>query len=163
MLAQILFLAAAAHWFLIQAVAHPEFKRLCAGGNGRVKCLYHSLTMAGAALMVAMMGHVTDAATGTVPAHGTSMCVSMPMGHHTMAMHSSGTSAGTSGHQFDLALPMTVLFGAAAAVFVFLLLRSRTAKTIRREKATGRLSLGAGHAVEALGAAVMAIMFAAMA
>jgi hypothetical protein len=58
---------------------------------------------------------------------------------------------------------MTVLFGAAAAVFVFLLLRSRTAKTIRREKATGRLSLGAGHAVEALGAAVMAIMFAAMA
>ena len=49
MLAQIAVLAGAALWFVIQAVARPEFKMLCAGSQGRLKCVYHSLTMAGAA------------------------------------------------------------------------------------------------------------------
>ena len=158
LLAQILFLAAAALWFLIQAVAHPEFKRLCAGRVGRMKCLYHSLPMAAAALMVAMMGHATGASQGTVPAQG----MSMPMSHHAMVTPSSGMSAGITDHTSTLALPLAVLFGAAAAVFIFLLLRPQTAKSTRYKTATGRLSLGAEHAIEALGAAVMAVMFGAM-
>ena len=52
-LAQVAVLAGAALWFVIQAVAQPEFKMLCAGSQGRLKCVYHSLTMAGAALMIA--------------------------------------------------------------------------------------------------------------
>ena len=56
MLAQIAVLAGAALWFVIQAVARPEFKILCAGSQDRLKCVYHSLTMAGAALMIANDG-----------------------------------------------------------------------------------------------------------
>ena len=68
MLAQIAVLTGAALWFVIQAVARPEFKILCAGSQGRLKCVYHSLTMAGAALMVAMMGLAP--APGNAPAGG---------------------------------------------------------------------------------------------
>ncbi|GAB14385.1 hypothetical protein ARGLB_068_00010, partial [Arthrobacter globiformis NBRC 12137] len=67
-LAQIGLLAAAALWFIIQAVARPEYKLLCAGTQGRIKCAYHALTMAAAALMIATMTHpATHPATG----HGT--------------------------------------------------------------------------------------------
>jgi hypothetical protein len=159
LLAQILFLAGAALWFLIQAVAHPEFTRLCAGRGGRMKCLYHSLTMLGAALMVAMMGHVTGASQGIGSAQG----MSMPMGHHhATETSSSATSAGMTDHTSTLALPLTVLFAAAAAVFIFLLLRSLTAKGSRCETTARRLSVSAEHVIEALGAAVMAVMFGAM-
>jgi hypothetical protein len=58
-LAQIGLLAGAALWFVIQAVARPEFKILCAGTQGRLKCAYHALTMTGAALMITMMTHPT--------------------------------------------------------------------------------------------------------
>ncbi|WP_169803089.1 DUF5134 domain-containing protein [Sinomonas atrocyanea] len=160
LLAQILFLAVAALWFLIQAVAHPEVKRLCAGRAGRMKCLYHSLTMAGSALMVAMMGHVTGTGYGTLPAQSTSM--GMSMGHHAMTISPSGTSAGIAGHPLDLALPVTALFGAAAVFFIFLLLRTQAAKDLRRENTGRRLSRSAEHVVDALGAGAMAIMAAAM-
>ena len=64
MLAQIAVLAGAALWFVFQAVARPEFKMLCAGSQGRLKCVYHSLTMAAAALMIAMMGQATTHGPG---------------------------------------------------------------------------------------------------
>lgn len=159
-LAQILFLAGAALWFIIQAVAHPRLKRLCQGRNGRIRCLYHSLTMAAAALMVAMMGHVTGANHGPAPSQ--EMAMPMSMGHHAMATHPAGTSAGMAPASPGLALALTALFGAAAAVSLFLLLRSQAAPSTRGGTAARRLSLGAEHAAEALGAAVMAIMFAAM-
>ena len=50
LLAQIALLAGAAFWFIIQALARPEFKILCTGTQGRIKCAYHALTMAGSAL-----------------------------------------------------------------------------------------------------------------
>ncbi|WP_427005462.1 DUF5134 domain-containing protein [Pseudarthrobacter sp. H2] len=161
MLAQIAVLAGAALWFVIQAVARPEFKILCAGSQGRLKCLYHSLTMAGAALMAAMMGHVTTAGQGTVPADGMSM--SMPATHHAMAAVPQNTATATFDHSPALAILLTVCFGAAAVVFLVRLLRFRATTTTLRHAAASRLSLRADHGLEALGAAVMALMFATMA
>jgi hypothetical protein len=158
MLAQIAVLAGAALWFVIQAVARPEFKMLCAGSQGRLKCVYHSLTMAGAALMAVMMtGHVTTASHGIVPAGG------MPLSnaHHAVAAAPS-TAAATLDQLPDLAIPLTVFFGAAAVVFIVLLLRLQVMKSTFRSKAASKFSIRAEHGLEALGAAVMALMFATM-
>jgi hypothetical protein len=65
LLAQIGLLAGAALWFIIQAVARSEFKILCAGTQGRLKCAYHALAMTGAALMITMMTHPTSPADHT--------------------------------------------------------------------------------------------------
>ena len=154
MLAQIAVLTGAALWFIIQAIARPEFKILCAGSQGRLKCAYHSLTMAGAALMVVMMGYMTTAGHGTVPAAG------MPTSHahHPMPAHS--TAAATFEHSPGLAILPAVFFGAAAVVFIVLLLRGRVPTTTLRHATAPRLSVRAEHGLEALGAAVMALMFA---
>lgn len=159
MLAQIAVLTGAALWFVIQAVARPEFKTLCAGSQGRLKCLYHSLTMAGAALMVAMMaGHVTTVGPGIVPADG----MSISHAHHAMPAPAQSTAAATFDHSPDLAVLLTAFFGAAAVVFIVLLLRGRVTKTTLRNATAPRLSLRAEHGLEALGAAIMALMFATM-
>lgn len=156
MLAQIAVLVGAALWFVVRAVARPEFKTLCARSEGRLKCLYHSLSMAGAAVMIAMMGQVT---TGHLPAGG----ISTPHAHHAGTPAAAPSTAGAS---FDyppgLALLLTVLFGAAAVVFVLLLVRRRATKNTHRDVAASRLSIRTEHALEALGAAVMAMMFATM-
>ncbi|WP_427005482.1 DUF5134 domain-containing protein [Pseudarthrobacter sp. H2] len=155
-LAQIAVLTGAALWFVIQAVARSEFKTLCAGSQGRLKCLYHSLSMAGAAVMLAMMGQVT---TGPVPAGG----ISMSNAHHSMAHAAApSTAAATLDHSPGLAIWLTVLFAAAAVVFIFLLARRRVTKTTLDDAATSRPSVRAEHGLEALGAAVMAMMFATM-
>jgi hypothetical protein len=160
MLAQIAVLTGAALWFVIQAVARPEFKTLCAGSQGRLKCLYHSLTMAGAALMIAMMaGHVTTAGPGIVPAGG----MSMSNTHHAMPAPAQSTAAATGDHSPDLAILLTAFFGAAAAVFLILLLRGRVTTTTLRTATAPRGSIRAEHGLEALGAAVMALMFASVA
>ncbi|MDJ0358501.1 DUF5134 domain-containing protein [Paenarthrobacter sp. PH39-S1] len=164
MLAQIALLAGAALWFIIQAIARPEFKILCVSTQGRLKCLYHSLTMAAAALMIAMMARTT----GHAQADGTPMAMPMPAAHHTMtsAPHNSAAATSTGTTTFDhlpaLAIPLTVLFGAAAVIFLVLLLRHRTAKTTSRHMATPRHFTRSEHALEALGAAIMALMFATM-
>ena len=67
-LVQIAVLAAATLWFIIQAVARPQFRTFCAGTQDRLKCLYHSLTMAAAALMIAMMAIPGAATTGATRA-----------------------------------------------------------------------------------------------
>ncbi|WP_255770766.1 DUF5134 domain-containing protein [Pseudarthrobacter sulfonivorans] len=155
MLAQIAVLAGAALWFVIQAIARPELKAFCAGSQGRIKCIYHSLSMAGAAVMIAMMGLAT---TGHSPSHS----LAMPNSHHAMAAANPGPAAATLDHAPGLAFLLTVLFGAAAAVFMVLLVRRRTTKTAIRHATASRLAIRAEHGLEALGAAVMALMFATM-
>ncbi|QHK20893.1 DUF5134 domain-containing protein [Pseudarthrobacter psychrotolerans] len=155
MLAQIAVLTGAALWFVIQAVARPEFKTLCAGSQGRLKCLYHSLSMAGAAVMIAMMGKST---TGHVPAGG----MSLPNAHHSMAAAAPGTAAASLDHSPGLAILLTVLFGAASVVFFLLLARFRLTKTALRDSAASRRSVRGEHGLEALGASAMAMMFATM-
>jgi hypothetical protein len=158
MLAQIAVLSAAALWFVIQAVARPEFKTLCGGSQGRLKCLYHSLTMAGAALMVAMMaGHVAPAGHEGVPG-GTSTSHA----HHTMPAPAQSTAAAAFDQSPGLAILLTVVFGTAAAVFIVLVLRFRATKTAHHNEAAPRHSIRTEHGLEAVGAAVMALMFATM-
>lgn len=158
-LVQIALLTAAALWFVIQAVARPEFKMLCASSQGRLKCLYHSLAMAGAALMVAMMATMTATGHGTVPAGG----ITMSNGHHAMAAPAQSTAAAAFDHSSGLAVLLAVMFGAAAVVFIVRLLRFREAKPAPHNARVPRHSGRADHGIEALGAAVMALMFATMA
>jgi hypothetical protein len=155
MLAQIAILTGAALWFVIQAVARPEFKVFCAGSQGRIKCLYHGLSMAGCAVMVAMMGLAT---THHVPASA----MPMPNAHHAMSAATPSTPVAAIDHSPGVAIALTVLFGAAAVVFVVLLLRYRVAGISHRHAAASRLSVRTEHGLEALGAAVMALMFATM-
>ncbi|MDR6416764.1 DUF5134 domain-containing protein [Pseudarthrobacter sulfonivorans] len=155
MLAQIAVLAGAALWFVIQAVARPEFKMLCAGSQGRLKCVYHSLSMAGAAVMVAMMGLAT---TGHAPAGA----LPMAHAHHSMTPAAPSTAAATLGHSPGLAIVLTLLFGAAAVVFILLVLRFGAAKTSHRHGTASGRSARTAHGLEAIGAAVMALMFATM-
>ena len=70
--------------------------------------------------------------------------------------------AATCDHSPDLVIPLTVFFGTAAVVFIVFLLRNRAAKTTTRNQAPIRPSVHAEHGHEALGAAVIALMFATM-
>ncbi|WP_307098735.1 DUF5134 domain-containing protein [Arthrobacter globiformis] len=171
-LAQIGLLAAAALWFIIQAVARPEFKLLCAGTQGRLKCAYHALTMAAAALMIAMMTHPT---TSPAPANGSQadgmpdgMSMTMPHSHHAMtaAPHNTAPDTATAaaaayGHAAP-AILLTVFFAAAAATFLTLLLRRRAMTNSAHHQAATKHSTRTEHALEALGATTMALMFATM-
>lgn len=158
MLAQIAVLAGAALWFVIQAVARPEFKILCAGAQDRLTCVYHSLTMAGAALMIATMGHAASAGPDIAPA----AVASTSHAHHAAAP--AAQSAATPGldHLPALALPLTVFFATATVIFIGLLLRNLAAKTTTGNQSTSRHSTRIEVGLEALGAAVMALMFATM-
>lgn len=158
MLVQIAVLTGAAWWFILQAVARPELKTLCAGSHGRLKCVYHSLTMAGAALMIAMMGQVTTSGYKTAPQDA----MAMSHDHHAMAAPVPNTTAATLGHSPELAILLTVFFGAAAVVFIVLLLRSRTTKTTHHKHPAPKLSVRLEHGLEALAATIMALMFATM-
>ena len=158
MLAQIAILAGAAMWFIIQAVARPELKTLCTDGPGRLKCAYHSLTMVGAAAMIAMMGGVTTSGYATAPTSG----VSMAHDHHAMTAPVKNTAAATLEQSPNLAILLTVFFAAAAMVFMILLLRFRAKKNTHHNLGTTRHGSRREHGLEALGAAVMALMFATM-
>lgn len=160
MLVQILILGGAALWFLIQAVARPQ-SGLRASKRSRIKSLYHSFTMSGATLMVAMMGHVTGLNTMT----DTSIPAPMSVGHHdhsAAALPPLPTTVGQATSS-QLALLLTIVFGAAAIVLFILLLGSQMVSNPLRMLAKQRLYISTGHGVEVLGAAVMAIMFATMA
>ena len=158
MLAQIAILAGAAMWFIIQAVARPELKTLCTDGPGRLKCAYHSLTMVGAAAMIAMMGGVTTSGYATAPTSG----VSMAHDHHAMTAPVKNTAAATLEQSPNLAILLTVFFAAAAMVFMILLLRFRAKKNTHHNLGMTRHGSRREHGLEALGAAVMALMFATM-
>lgn len=152
-LAQIGLLAGAALWFIIQAVARPEFKILCAGTQGRIKCAYHSLTMTGAALMIALMTHpATSHGTETIgaPTHG---------GHHGTT-HTTATAT-AAGYGHTPAILLTIIFAAAAATFLTLLLLRRR-NTTTTHHTTAKHTTRTEHALETLSATTMALMFATM-
>jgi hypothetical protein len=162
-LAQIGLLAAAALWFIIQAVARPEFKLLCAGTQGRIKCAYHGLTMAAAALMIAMMTHPATtgpaAAHGTAPGHGTGPAdpTSMPAAHHAMTTTPAATPL-----DHPPGILLTLLFATAALTFLILLARRTTTTHHTTTKHSTKHPTRTEHALEALGATTMALMFATM-
>lgn len=152
-LAQIAVLTGAALWFIIQAVARPEFKILCTGSLSRLKCVYHSVSMAGAALMITMMtSHITPGAAETMP---------LPNAHHAMPQLPRATATATLDHLPSLATPLTIIFATAALIFIALLLRTRKPATTEPKKTAH--SPREKHSLEALGAAIMALMFATMA
>ncbi|WP_185751215.1 DUF5134 domain-containing protein [Arthrobacter sp. 31Y] len=161
-LAQIAVLAAAALWFIIQAVARPQFRSFCAGTRDRLKCLYHSLTMAAAALMIAMMAIPAIAPPAPTGSATTGSGMSSH-GHH--ASTSALGPATASLHTAALAIALTVIFGTAAVIFLILLLRRHRRpahQTTGHIQATGH-SARLDHVLEAGGAAVMALMFATLA
>ena len=158
MLAQIAVLAGAAMWFIIQAVARPELKTLCTNGPGRLKCAYHSLTMIGAAAMIAMMGGVTTTGYATAPTSGTST----PHDHHAMTAPIKNTATATLEQSPNLAILLTLIFATAAIVFITLLLRLRATKNAHHNPDTPQHGSRKEHGLEALGATIMALMFATM-
>ncbi|WP_255771744.1 DUF5134 domain-containing protein [Pseudarthrobacter sulfonivorans] len=155
MLAQIAVLAGAALWFVLQAVARPEFRILCDGSQDRLKCIYHSLTMAAAAVMIAMMGLATTQ-------HDSPAAMPTPHTHHSMAAASPSAASAAMDHSPALALLLTVLFGTAAVFFAVRWLGYQKNGTSHRRAAASRRSGRAEHGLEAIGAAVMALMFASM-
>ena len=167
-LAQITLLAGAALWFTLQAVARPQFKLLCNGTPGKLKCAYHSLTMAAAATMITLMTtHTTptpEAGTAgpTNPTTGTAAMADMP-GMHA-AHHMTTTAAGpTVIPSHTPALLLTLTFTAAAATFLTLLLRHHhTTKTTNTHQGTHQKTTRTDHALETLSATTMALMFATM-
>lgn len=157
MLLQIALMIGAALWFAVQSVARPEFKMLC-DNQGRLKCAYHALTMAGAALMIAMMG--THATAGNI----TTAAAAMPASHGHHGMHAAqNTAAASFDLSPDLAIPLAVFFGAAATIFLVLLFFSRMPAATAHNRAARKLSVRREHSLEALGAAAMALMFVGMA
>jgi len=159
MLAQIAVLVGAALWFVFQAVARPEFKLLCAGSPGRLKCVYHSLTMAAAALMIAMTGQAATTGQATVPANG--MTMPLPAAQHAIAGAPHNTAI--FDHSPTLAILLTIFFATSTVIFLALQLRNRVTKTTPRHAAAARPPHRPEYGLEALGAAVMALMSASMA
>src|SRR5690349_13833257 len=159
-LAQITLLAGAALWFTLQAVARPQFKLLCNGAPGKLKCAYHALTMAAAATMITLMTtHTTPTTAGTAgPTNPTADIAGMAGRadmsgmHHTTTAHTTITALGHTP-----ALLLTLTFTAAAATFLTLLLRRhhQTTKTTNTHQKTTRTD----HALETLSATTMALMF----
>ncbi|WP_028265742.1 DUF5134 domain-containing protein [Arthrobacter sp. MA-N2] len=169
LLAQIAVLTGAALWFTIQAVARPEFKTLCTTAQGRLKCAYHALTMAGAALMLALMTHSPTPAPANQKAEATAEGMSMPMPatHHGMTPAQVSTpdttAAAVAGLSHTPALLLTLVFTAAAATFLTLLLHHRRTATTGAHHASARKRITrTEHALEALGATAMALMSVAL-
>lgn len=154
-LAQIIFLAGAALWFLIQAVAHPEFKVLYNGAQARLKSLYHSTTMAGGSLMIAMMcpsttGPEDTSEGGTGLSHRHHITGSVPQNPATAIVEGSST----------VAILMTILFGVGAVLFIVFSLRRQPSDL--QQAALARRPFRLDFALEAVGSAAMTLMFATM-
>jgi hypothetical protein len=157
-LAQVTVLAGATLWFVVQAVARPEFKVICAANRDRLKCVYHSLSMAGAALMIVMMLPAATVGSEIAPTSG----ISMPHAHHSVTAPTQSAATAPMDYAPQLAILLTVFFGAAALLFIVLLLRFRSKRARLQNGAAPQLSAHAEHGLEALSAAAMALMFATM-
>lgn len=156
-LAQIGVLAAAALWFVLQAVARPEFKMMCAGSQSRLKCVYHSATMAAAALMIAMMAHTASGQSGDAVKAATSHA------HHTMTSQAQTPTAAQLNMSAGPAMLLTLFFTTAALVFLTLLVRQKTALLGWSVRSSAIKNANRkGHAHEALAAGLMALMFGTM-
>jgi hypothetical protein len=103
--------------------------------------------------MITMMAQVGAATPGTVAANG-----ALPSSHVHHAMQSSAKIPALP----SPALLFTALFTAAAVMFTFLLIRGRVVPKASRHAPASKTGAGAEHALEAIGAAVMAVMFSAM-
>lgn len=157
-LAQIAVLIGAALWFITQAVARADIKMFCATGPGRLNCVYHGVTMAGAALMIVMMGY------GATPGHDTVRQDGMlgMHGHHAGTTAAPVSTGATFAASPTLAILLTVFFAVAAGIFMIFLLHRLVSGTVRANVGVPRRLVYAGHSIEALGATVMAVMFATM-
>ncbi|APX01967.1 DUF5134 domain-containing protein [Arthrobacter sp. QXT-31] len=157
LLAQIAILAGAALWFTLQAVARPEFKLLCAGNQGRLKCAYHSLTMAAAATMITLMTTHTPTAAATATGTGTTTTAAGTHTTHHGSAYTTTDTTTTAALGNTPAIALTLVFAAAATTF--LILRHRTTTTTHHGR---KHPTRTEHALEALGATTMALMFATM-
>jgi len=154
-LATVLLLASGALWFVVQAVARPEFRSLCTGGKDRVRCIYHGITMVAGAYMAAAMATPAVALsdmTTAAPSHG---------------HHAASTIAPTASWWIDLGPALgggaVLFFGAATLFFIVLIAApSRVEASNAPGKATLDALLRPALGFEALGAGAMAMMFLAM-
>jgi len=154
-LSAVLLLSSGALWFVIQAVARPEFRSVCAEKKERTKCIYHGITMAAGAYMVAAMTPAPMGRPVNSPA--------APTPSHHMA---SGIQQSIPTSSFDLAPLLNggavIFFGAAALIFAALIARSFKGAS----QLAGRTTLHAPHrpalGFEALSAGAMAAMYLAM-
>ena len=87
----------------------------------------------------------------------------LPNTHHAMPHPTPTTATATLDHLANLAIPLTIIFATAALVFIALLLRNRKPATTAASKTAPKHSPRKQHSLEALGAAIMALMFATMA
>lgn len=155
-LPSVLLLSSGTLWFVIQAVARPEFKSVCVEKMERTKCIYHGITMAAGAYMVTAMS--------PAPMHGlvnSPGAAAMPSHHMASGIHQSIPAS-----SFDLAPLLNgaavIFFGAAAFIFVALIARSFEGAS----KLANRTTLRAPHrpalGFEALSAGAMAAMYLVM-
>ena len=154
-LATVLLLAPGALWFIVQAVARPEFRSLCTGGKDRARCVYHGITMAAGAYMAAVMAKPVVAASN--------MTTAAPTHVH----HAASTIAPKALWWVELGPVLSggavLFFGAATLFFVVLI---AAAFRVESSKTPGRTTLNAivrpALGFEALGAGAMALMFLVM-
>ncbi|MFJ4286864.1 DUF5134 domain-containing protein [Paenarthrobacter nicotinovorans] len=152
-LAQIAVLAGAAMWFMIQAVAKPQFK-LTFACQGKHKSAYHAFTMVAAACMIATMSLHLHGSTHESESQG------RPLGmtHHQVQVTEANSASNLTVDQLAaLALPLAVVFGGAALILIF-----GAVRIYRRRESALRRSACSEHCFEAIGAAAMALMFASL-
>lgn len=154
-LATVLLLASGALWFVVQAVARPEFRSLCTGGKDRVRCIYHGISMMAGAYMATVMATPTVAPSG------------MTTAATSHVHHAASTIAPNAPWWIDLGPALSggaVLFFGAATLFFVVLIAAPS--RVEASKAPGKTTLDVllrpALGFEALGAGAMALMFLAM-
>ena len=155
MLAQIAALAGAALWFVLQAVARPEFKNLCAGtgaGSNAHTRPHHARRRP--------HGRHDGPRHARRPPEPPRQQMPSPCPQPTTPWRRHPDPA-VPACTPALAILPALFFPTAALVFLILLLRGRrTTHTLHHTPP--RPPARTNHALEALGAAAMALMFATM-
>jgi len=147
-LGTVLLLSSGAFWFIVQAVARPEFRNLCTGGKDRARCIYHGITMVSGAYMATVMA--------TPAAAASNMSAAAP----THAHHAASTIGPNATWGIDLGPALNggaVLFFGAATLFLVVVIVAPS--RVEASKTPNKMTL---NAIEALGAGAMAMMFLAM-
>ncbi|MET4094277.1 DUF5134 domain-containing protein [Arthrobacter sp. UYCu712] len=161
-LQQLLLFVFAAWWFVLRARSlRPEPRSAPVGGPrggaaGRGRLLYNALAMAAMASMLAAMDFRVAQGWAAAPAAAGGLS---PAAHHVPAAASGLQPAGTGpGWSSRPALFLAIAFGAAAVLWAALLFRR-----IRRRPASGDGDGDGDVCLDLVGAASMAVMFAAVA
>ncbi|MDP9989136.1 DUF5134 domain-containing protein [Citricoccus sp. NPDC079358] len=153
-LLQVAVLGGGAFWFALQAAARPELKALCAEGRGRLRCAYHGLNMAAAALMVAVMNHPTAPHPDIMSAPGSSH------NHHGLAAGVAVDMTGTWDYNDTLMILPAVFFAASSVFFLVLLLCPWALRLFTGLSDASAAAVRVTYGFEFSGAAAMALMFA---